>query len=463
MLWRLYHIEQGIETGSTYIGEQNAKLPSLRNDLREREQAVEVARREQAKTAKDLIKEQRSLSRREKELEAQLPGIDALDEKIAHAERKATNAGKICTAVERDVSKYQASVSRLELDYERAKEAADQAAEEQRQAQTARGLTLSDDDLTEYHNLRGEANLRAISERQMLESLSRDIRSQRAALKDAEEKLSSLQRQEQKLSKEADALTERKTALTQRSSEIEESLKSTRSRLESAQEQRSKITEREIKANEELQICLNKILDAKNQKQASEREAKVKATLRTLKDTFHGVRGRLLDLCQPTQQKYDLAVTTVLGRNADAIIVDSEKTAIDCIEYLRNQRAGQATFIPLDTAQVKPINDRLRSVAKGARLAIDVVQFDTSLERAMQYACGNALVCDTIDVARNICYEKKQEVKGTCSVVCRRGQNMIADICINCSRHARGHRLPQARPHYWWSDGRRASEALRGP
>ncbi|MCO5593782.1 hypothetical protein L7F22_047799 [Adiantum nelumboides] len=29
----------------------------------------------------------------------------------------------------------------------------------------------------------------------------------------------------------------------------------------------------------------------------------------------------------------------------------------------------------------------------------------------MQYACGNALVCDTIDVARHVCYEKKQEVK----------------------------------------------------
>jgi len=32
---------------------------------------------------------------------------------------------------------------------------------------------------------------------------------------------------------------------------------------------------------------------------------------------------------------------------------------------MRNQRAGQATFIPLDTIQVKPINDKLRTFAKG--------------------------------------------------------------------------------------------------
>lgn len=81
-------------------------------------------------------------------------------------------------------------------------------------------------------------------------------------------------------------------------------------------------------------------------------------------------------------------------------------------QYLRNQRAGQATFIPLDTIQVKPINDKYRSFAKGARLAVDVIQYEPAVERAMHYACGNALVCDTMDVARYVCYDKGQEVKG---------------------------------------------------
>ena len=79
---------------------------------------------------------------------------------------------------------------------------------------------------------------------------------------------------------------------------------------------------------------------------------------------------------------------------------------------MRIQRGGQATFIPLDTIQVKPINDKYRSFAKGARLAVDVIQYDYAVERAMHYACGNALVCDTMDVARYVCYDKGQEVKG---------------------------------------------------
>lgn len=127
------------------------------------------------------------------------------------------------------------------------------------------------------------------------------------------------------------------------------------------------------------------------------------------------MRGRVVDLCKPTQRKYETAVAVVLGRNIDAIAVDEEKTAIDCIEYMHNQRAGQATFIPLDTIQVKPVNDKFRTFAKGARLAVDVIHHDPAVERAMHHACGNALVCDSMEVARYVCHEKGQEVKGKVS------------------------------------------------
>ena len=56
-----------------------------------------------------------------------------------------------------------------------------------------------------------------------------------------------------------------------------------------------------------------------------------------------GVRGRVIDLCRPTQRKYETAVSTVLGRNVDAIVVDEEKTAIDCIEVEVNLYAPEAS------------------------------------------------------------------------------------------------------------------------
>jgi structural maintenance of chromosome 1 len=79
---------------------------------------------------------------------------------------------------------------------------------------------------------------------------------------------------------------------------------------------------------------------------------------------------------------------------------------------MRNQRAGQATFIPLDTIQVKPIQEKYRNFAKGSRLAIDCLEYAGPVERAIQHACGSTLICDNMAVAKHICYEKGQEVKG---------------------------------------------------
>jgi structural maintenance of chromosome 1 len=120
----------------------------------------------------------------------------------------------------------------------------------------------------------------------------------------------------------------------------------------------------------------------------------------------------VIELCEPTADKYRTAVITVLGRHIDAVVVETEKIAIDCIEYMKSQRAGQATFIPLDTIQVKPVTERLRNFTKGARLAIDCIQFAPAVERAMQHACGSSMICDTMAVAKYVCYEKAQEVKG---------------------------------------------------
>ena len=120
----------------------------------------------------------------------------------------------------------------------------------------------------------------------------------------------------------------------------------------------------------------------------------------------------MVDLCKPTSRKYDTAILTVLSRNLDAVVVEQEKVAIDCIEYMRNQRAGQATFIPLDSIQVKPVQEKYRNYAKGARLAIDCIEYEPAVERAMQHACGSSLICDTMDIAKHICYERNQEVKG---------------------------------------------------
>ncbi|KAF8717578.1 hypothetical protein AX14_012146 [Amanita brunnescens Koide BX004] len=82
---------------------------------------------------------------------------------------------------------------------------------------------------------------------------------------------------------------------------------------------------------------------------------------------------------------------------------------IGCIEYLRNQRAGQAAFIPLDSIQVKPINDKFRSFANNAQLAADAVKYEPAAERAIYHACGN-------DKIETVGFERPSSIYRKCCV-----------------------------------------------
>ncbi|ODV98585.1 hypothetical protein PACTADRAFT_64720 [Pachysolen tannophilus NRRL Y-2460] len=161
-----------------------------------------------------------------------------------------------------------------------------------------------------------------------------------------------------------------------------------------------------------LRTVLETINNINAEKKETQREKKLRENTAKLRRMYpEGVIGLVHDLCRPKQKKYELAVATTLGKHFDAIIVDTASTATKCIEYLKDQRAGVAAFIPLDSVESKPPQSYLRNVHEQARPVLDVVEFDFSLERAIQYCCSNTMVCDTIDVARYIRWERNIDVK----------------------------------------------------
>lgn len=164
--------------------------------------------------------------------------------------------------------------------------------------------------------------------------------------------------------------------------------------------------------NKELNQVMEQLGDARIDRQESSRQQRKAEIMESIKRLYPGsVYGRLIDLCQPTQKKYQIAVTKVLGKNMDAIIVDSEKTGRDCIQYIKEQRGEPETFLPLDYLEVKPTDEKLREL-KGAKLVIDVIRYEPPhIKKALQYACGNALVCDNVEDARRIAFGGHQRHK----------------------------------------------------
>ncbi|KAJ7032498.1 condensin complex subunit SMC1 [Mycena alexandri] len=399
ILFKLFHLEEAIEANAREIRTQNKALKSLRAEQRVHDEALETARAEQAKTRTGVMQMEKKIKKAEKVLDGKRPDLVTAEAHIAHAKRKLTNATKAKEGLESQQEALETKVNNLQKELASVKKAADAAQEAQRKA-SQHNMALGEESLIEYRKLKAAASVLAVDERQSLETLNRELKTVTRTLGQLKEKQTGLEENRESRTADLEAQSTRKAELDEKIGALQADLTKARQELDNQQSERTRIKQLEAQANEQLQNIYAQLLQAGVDKHESERETKLKETLANLQRLFPGVRGRVVDLCKPAQRKYETAVS-----------VTTEKIAIDCIEYMRNQRVGQATFIPLDTIQAKPINDKFRSFAKGARLAVDVIQFEPTVERAMHHACGNALVCDTMEVARYVCYEKGQEVK----------------------------------------------------
>lgn len=164
--------------------------------------------------------------------------------------------------------------------------------------------------------------------------------------------------------------------------------------------------DKELKLNSELREILVKLDDLSSKQRESNKQKKLRENLSMLRNLVpeNSIKGFVYELIRPSQTKYEDALITLLGRHIDSIIVDTSVTAFKCIEILKEKRAGIATFIPLDSININSINlNYLRSIHPKAQPGVDVAEYDdNSLEQAVQYMIGDALVVDDLTTARKL-------------------------------------------------------------
>lgn len=115
------------------------------------------------------------------------------------------------------------------------------------------------------------------------------------------------------------------------------------------------------KLQNELDNVYEQLDNARIDKYDDNRSRKKEELVQSLKDEFGTcVYGRLLNLCAPANSRYNVAITKVLGKYMDAIVVDTEATARSCIRYLKKGKLDSETFLPIDYLEVKPLTERLR-------------------------------------------------------------------------------------------------------
>ncbi len=118
------------------------------------------------------------------------------------------------------------------------------------------------------------------------------------------------------------------------------------------------------------------------------------------KASHKGLLGVVSDLIQ-VDKKYEIAIETALGGNIQNIVTEDESTAKEMIQFLKENRLGRATFLPLTSvsARQNPKNEDCLGEPGVIGLANTLVKCEHKYDEVAAYLLGRVLVVDTIDHA----------------------------------------------------------------
>ncbi len=121
------------------------------------------------------------------------------------------------------------------------------------------------------------------------------------------------------------------------------------------------------------------------------------------KEGNKGIIGVVADIIK-TEKKYETAIETALGGNIQNIVTDNEETAKGMIQFLKSNRLGRATFLPL-TSITKPQEFKTPEVLneKGiVGMADSLVQTEGKYRDVARAMLGRIVVVDHVDNAVKI-------------------------------------------------------------
>ena len=259
----------------------------------------------------------------------------------------------------------------------------------------------------EYNTLKAQAGASNAAREEERQKKKREHRGLEPTLITLQTRVQELTAEQSTVESKVSALEERKASGTDKAKEVGAQLK--------ALEAESKALTAETKGNREKRTTLEarladvvgQLRSSKAEYRESERERKSGEAIENLIKHFPGVHGRISDICKPSQKKYQVPVTIAMGKNMDAVVVENGKTAMEAIAYLNEKKCPPETFIPLDTIRAKPVREGLRQLGGSKVPCQDVITAPEKYVKAVQFAVGDAVICDDMDEARQLAYHSR--------------------------------------------------------
>ena len=112
---------------------------------------------------------------------------------------------------------------------------------------------------------------------------------------------------------------------------------------------------------------------------------------------------------------YQIALEIALGASSQHIIVEDENAATKAIDFLKRNRAGRATFLPLTTIKARAISSQNQDAIAASPgflgMADELVTFDTRLEAIFKNLLATTAIFDTVEHARAAARQVRYQVR----------------------------------------------------
>uniref|UniRef100_A0A6Q2YFL4 Structural maintenance of chromosomes protein n=1 Tax=Esox lucius TaxID=8010 RepID=A0A6Q2YFL4_ESOLU len=127
------------------------------------------------------------------------------------------------------------------------------------------------------------------------------------------------------------------------------------------------------------------------------------------------VKGLLANLITVSDVSYSTSLEVVAGGRLYNVVVDTEVTGKKLLE--KGELKRRYTIIPLNKISARTLNDNVVNAAKSlvgennVHTALSLVGYEADLRKAMEYVFGSTLVCDTLDNAKQVAFDRRVMTK----------------------------------------------------
>ena len=243
-----------------------------------------------------------------------------------------------------------------------------------------------------------------------------------------ENDLENSRQQTQKQEEQLESLKEQLASAKSKASEQETDLKSAKEKVQNLladYQTHAKQEEEQKQAYQSQQNQLFDRLDSLKNKQA--RAQSLENILKNHSNFYAGVKSvlqeknRLGGIVGAVSEhltfdvRYQTALEIALGASSQHIIVEDEQAATKAIDFLKRNRAGRATFLPLTTIKARSISgqnqDEIASSPGFLGMADELVTFDAKHEAIFKNLLATTAIFDTVEHARDAARKVRYQVR----------------------------------------------------